>query len=40
MNGKVYPFGGACNKYTAHKANAEIIDKNEFDCGCQRKTAI
>ncbi len=31
MNGKVYPFGGACNKYTAHKANTEIIDKNEFD---------
>ena len=31
MNGKVYPFGGACNKYTSHKSTETQIDKNDFD---------
>ena len=31
MEGKVFPFGGACNKYYTSLKNLKDIDRNEFD---------
>ncbi len=31
MEGKVYPFGGACNKYYTSSKISKEIDRNEFD---------